>query len=57
MMGGVFLLPAMGFSLCLVWILGSLFVLSTLEVNVDLSFGSVGIKYDLKNRFETKTKE
>jgi hypothetical protein len=40
-----------------VWILGSLFVLSTLEVNVDLSFGSVGIKYDLKNRFETKTKE
>jgi hypothetical protein len=56
MMGGGFFLPAMVFSLCLVWIADSPFALLTLEVNVDLSFGSDGIKYDLKNILETKNK-
>jgi hypothetical protein len=51
-----FFLSAIVFSLRLVWIIDSVFILSTLEVDVDLSFGSDSVKHGPKNRFETKNK-
>jgi hypothetical protein len=55
-MDSFFFLSAIVFSLRLVWIIDSVFILSTLEVDVDLSFGSDSVKHGPKNRFETKNK-